>query len=74
MANNVGIFIILIIGLGLALLIGFGEFFWEAHKTVKSGSGSWSGVFRELCSDLFRNTKPVLAKSNNDSPDGESRL
>lgn len=68
---------VLIGGLGIAMLISLCEFAWEARKIVNEEGGNfWQGMLRELRSALRTtgNTKPVKRRNGSSVPRSESKL
>lgn len=77
LANVGGVFVVLIGGLGIAILISVCEFAWEARNIVNEEEGSfWAGMYREFRSAIHTtgNTKPVKRRYGSSVPRSESKL
>ena len=77
LANVGGVFVVLIGGLGIAMLISLCEFAWEARNIVNEEGGNfWKGMLREFRSALRTsgNTKPVKRRNGSSVPRSESKL
>lgn len=77
LANVGGVFVVLIGGLGIAILISLCEFFGEARKVVNEEGGPfWGGMAREFRSAIRTtgNTRPVKRRYGSSVPRSESRL
>ncbi|XP_057367560.1 glutamate receptor ionotropic, kainate 2-like [Daphnia carinata] len=77
LANVGGVFVVLIGGLGIAMLISLCEFAWEARNVINEEGGSfWKGMLREFRSAVRTrgNTKPVKRRYGSSVARSESKL